>query len=92
MKDILKNMFENPQKTGNFEAIRPRLLNMVKKCKTMDDIEYLRRDLNAGKVQLTKLAKNRPEIAKQCNAHIKWLGTEYREALNNRAKEIRGGN
>lgn len=92
MKDILKNMFENPQKTGNFEAIRPRLLNMVKKCKTMDDIEYLRRDLNSGKVQLTKLAKNRPEIAKQCNAHIKWLGTEYREALNNRAKEIRGGN
>lgn len=87
--DIMKNMLDNPQKSGNFETIRPRLLRLVDRCKTIDEVNYLRRDLNAGIVQLTKLKQNRPEISDGIDRHIKWLKTEYREALNNKAKELK---
>ncbi len=87
--DIMKNMLDNPQKSGNFETIRPRLLRLVARCKSIDDVNYLRRDLNAGIVQLTKLKQNRPEISDGIDRHIKWLKTEYREALNNKAKELK---
>lgn len=87
--NIIKNMFDNPQKSGNFEAIRPRLLKMVNNCKTLEDVNYLKRDARAGKVQLTKLKQNRPEIAKQIDKHIKWIETDYMKALNDKAKEIK---
>lgn len=83
-------MLKNPQKTGNFRGIRDNLLKMVDRCKSISEINYLRRDKNAAKVLLTKLAKNRPEIAKECEEHIKWIDTVYTQALNEKAKELRG--
>ena len=35
------------------------------------------------------LKQNRPEISDGIDRHIKWLKTEYREALNNKAKELK---
>lgn len=87
--DTIKNMFDDPTKTGNFEKIRPRLLRLANKCKTLDDVNYLKRDARAAKVQLTKLKQNRPNIAKQIDAHIKWIETDYMNALNDKAKEIK---
>lgn len=90
MTDIIKNLFTNPKKNGNFEAIRPRLLRMVDRCKTLEDVNYLKRDLRAGKVQLTKLKANKPEIADSIDKHIKWCETVYMDALNAKAKELKG--
>ena len=87
--DLIKNTIDNPTKTGKFENLRPRLLKMVDKCKTMDDVNYLKRDIRAGKIQLTNLKQNRPEIAKQIDDHIKWLETDYMNALNDKAKELK---
>lgn len=87
---LISNMMKNPQKTGNFRGIRDNLLKMVDRCKSLSEINYLRRDKNAAKVLLTKLAKNRPEIAKECKEHIKWIDTVYTQALNEKAKELRG--
>ena len=87
--DLIKNSIDNPTKTGKFENLRPRLLKMVDKCKTMDDVNYLKRDIRAGKIQLTKLKQNRPEIAKQIDNHIKWMETDYMKALNDKAKELK---
>lgn len=87
--DLIKNSIDNPTKTGKFENLRPRLLKMVDKCKTIDDVNYLKRDVRAGKIQLTKLKQNRPEIAKQIDDHIKWLETDYMKALNDKAKELK---
>lgn len=87
---LISNMMKNPQKTGNFRGIRDNLLKMVDRCKSISEINYLRRDKNAAKVLLTKLAKNRPEIAKECKEHIKWIDTVYTQALNEKAKELRG--
>lgn len=87
--DLIKNAIDNPTKTGKFENLRPRLLKMVDKCKTMDDVNYLKRDARAGKIQLTNLKQDRPEIAKQIDDHIKWLKTDYMKALNDKAKELK---
>ena len=89
MGDIMKNMFDKPTKSGNFEKIRPRLLKMVDRCETLEDVNYLKRDARAGKVQLTKLKQNKPEIAKQIDSHLKWIDTDYMKALNDKAKEIK---
>lgn len=87
--DLIKNAIDNPTKTGKFENLRPRLLKMVDKCKTIDDVNYLKRDIRAGKIQLTNLKQDRPEIAKQIDDHIKWLETDYMKALNDKAKELK---
>ena len=110
-----KNLMKRPkfdQETGDYEVLRPWLLNMAKTAKDMDRINYLRADANTAKVQLKKKAeriravqKGTPDrytsvstverwikkgcTAEKCEDHIKWLDTEYKKALNERAKEIR---
>ena len=86
--DITKNLFINPTKTGNFEKIHPQLLNIVNRCKTIEECKHLKRDLSAAKTQLIKLKQNKPEIAKQINSHIKWMETDYKDAINNKIKEL----
>lgn len=87
---IAKNVYgDNPTVSGNFERIRPNLLKLVKNCKSLDDVNYLKRDARAAKIQLTKLKQNRPNIAKQIDAHLKWIETDYMKALNDKAKEIK---
>lgn len=86
---IFYNSMQDVTRTGNFHKIQPNLLKMAKSCKTMSEINYLRRDKNTGKRILERLAQNKPALAQKCRDHIKWLDTTYTEALNERAKEIR---
>lgn len=86
---LFKNLTVNAQKTGKFENIRPNLLKIVDRCKTQDELGYLRRDKNAGKYMLTKLAKNKPELAPQIKEHLKWMETTYTQAINMKAKELK---
>lgn len=86
---LFMNLTKNAQKTGNFEGIRPNLLKIIDRCKSQDELGYLRRDKNAGKYMLTKLAKNKPELAPQIKEHLKWMETTYTEAINTKAKELR---
>jgi murein DD-endopeptidase MepM/ murein hydrolase activator NlpD/calcineurin-like phosphoesterase family protein/uridine kinase len=86
---LFRNIFVNAQRTGNFEAIRPNLLKLVDRCQTLDELGYLRRDKNAGKVIIKKLSENKPELKEKCLSHIKWLDNEYSEAINKKAKELR---
>ncbi len=53
-----KNWGNNPVHNGDFDKIHDRLLKYVKKCKTKEDIDYLRQDLSLGKSSLNKLKKN----------------------------------
>ncbi len=86
---IIKNMSYDASNTGNFKASRPGLLKLVDRCKDMSEITYLRRDSYSGVAQLTKLGQNKPNIKKQCDDHIKWIETEYRAAINKKAKDLR---
>jgi hypothetical protein len=87
---ILKNMSYDAQKTGNSKAIRSGLLKLVSRCKKEEDARYLLRDSYSANKQLTKLSENKPDIKKECDDHIKWIENEYRPAIQNKLKELKG--
>lgn len=87
---IFSNILKGAARTGNFEGIRPNLIKLVERTKTVQDLAYLRRDANAGKAMLKHLARNRPDIADKVNAHIEWIGTDYISLINKRTQELRG--
>ena len=89
MDNIFSNLLKNPRKTGNFEAIRPKLMSMVDRSNSVDELNFLRRDLSAAKATLKALAKNKPDIASGVNTHIEWLDTEYRNAINEKIKKLK---
>lgn len=86
---IAKNSSYDPQKTGNFEALRPGLLKLVERCRNVDEARYLLRDSYSATRQLTKLGENRPDIKRQCEKHVKWIESTYRTAIKNRIKELK---
>jgi hypothetical protein len=67
------------------------LLKTVGDCNTMDDIHFLRRDAQVGLGGLARIVEKHPDPArrKECEEHMRWMRNEYREALLNRAREIK---
>lgn len=86
---LFSNMFKNVASTGKFQDIRPNLLKIVDRCKKLDELDYISRDARASKVYLRYLAKNNPKIKKQCEDHIKWLSTEYKDYIEKKRKELK---
>lgn len=87
---IMKNMIvRGGSNLNGLDRIRPNLLKMVDRCKSERDVNYLRRDLSAGKAMLASIAKRNPSARKSALKHITWMDTTYREALNNKMKEFR---
>lgn len=86
---IFSNIMKRATRTGNFEGIRPNLLKIVKRAKTTTELSYLKRDSNAGKAILKRLAHNRPEFKKEIDTHLEWISNEYMEAINQRMEEIK---
>ena len=86
---ILSHIPGGTLSTGRFDLLRPKLLKLAKKAKTIERINYLRKDLSIGKSQLKTLMKNKPEFKEQIEAHLEWADTVYRQALNDRAKELK---
>lgn len=85
---IAQNMLTD--KSSSFEGIHGNLLKMVKRCKTKKELDYLRKDVSRGKQQLKREAANAdPSRKKAIEEHIKWLDTEFRDAINEKAKEIK---
>lgn len=91
-----------------------KLPAILKKCKTMDDIKYMRRDATMAKTQMEILKRNVHAVnindeqamkrlsksfikkvkdgkitEKEIDTHIRWLGTEYKRMIDDRAKEIK---
>ena len=54
---IIKNFLADAQNTGNFEKLHDNLLKMVSRCRTINDLEYIRKDLSTAKQFLTKYAE-----------------------------------
>ena len=84
---ITKNMFVSTKKS--YKGLWPGLLKMVNKCKTIDEVNYMKRDLSSAYTQLDKLKKNKPERAEAIDEHIEWLKTVYKKALDDKAKELK---
>lgn len=86
---VMSNMMKRCKSTGNFKAIQPNLLKLVKRAKTLEDIRYLRQDASTVPYTLQKMSENIPEISEQCKEHAEWVKNVYKPAINNRAREIR---
>ena len=79
-------------KNRDFEKVRRHLTKCVHNCKDMSDIQYLRKDVNAGINMLNKRISNNvdsDEFIKELKYHVKWLQNDYRKLLNEKAKEIK---
>ena len=78
----------------------PGYLNYIKKCKDIDDLKYLRRDISQGintintimsKIEKgtdTKFSKKGITV-KDCKATIKWFEDVARKTINDRIKELK---
>lgn len=86
---MLANFMKSASQTGNFKGLRKNLLKMVKSCKSKEELEFLRKDRTKAKPYLNKLMENKPKFKEQVEDHINWLDTEYKEALDNKAKELK---
>ena len=77
---IFSNMFKAKK---DINQIQPGLLKMVERCKTIQDIDALNKDLNVGLKQVKNMKDNckDPEKKKQYEQHLKWLQTTYRDAI-----------
>ena len=84
---MTKNAFVNTSKS--YKGLWPNLLKMVDNCKNIDEVNYLRRDVNIALSSFTKLKKNQPERIKAIEEHEEWLKTVYRKALSDKAKELK---
>ena len=82
---MLKNSMVDTRKS--YRGLWPGLLKMVDNCKTIDEVNYLRRDLAIPSFE--KLKQNQPERRAAIEEHEEWLNTVYRKALNDKAKELR---
>jgi hypothetical protein len=74
-----------------FENNRKALTRTINGATSIEDISFLRRDLNSGGGVLEKRLANTvdPEEKAEIRKHIAWLKTEYRDLLNKKAKELK---
>ena len=54
---IFKNMMFNANDTGDFEKIRENMLKMIARCKTLKELEYLRKEINMSIPYFKKYAE-----------------------------------
>lgn len=84
---MIKNLFVDTSKS--YKGLWSNLLKMVDNCRNIDEVNYLRRDLNISTSQLSTMKQNNPERAAAIDEHIEWINSTYRKALNDKAKELR---
>ena len=79
------------QRNHNLKAVRKRLIKMANKCKTVEEVEYLQKDLPIGKrfIQNKMNSATDPEKKKEYEAHLKWMSTEYSKTLSNKKKQLK---
>ena len=64
---VLKNLCADAMTTGEFEKIRPNLLKIVSRCKTIEDVKYLQHDKSISLHTLNAFKENLEEIEKHPN-------------------------
>jgi hypothetical protein len=96
MKFYIKNygtLYMNALKApGDINRIQPGLMKIVKRCKTMREIEYLQKDASHSVSILNSHIKNFKDDKKkmaQYKTHIKWIESVYRPAISAKKKEIK---
>lgn len=86
--NILLNMI---QRNRNLESCRKRLEKMARKCKTLEEIEYLQKDIPNGKkyIQNKMNSTDDPKKKEEYKKHLKWMSSDYSKIISNRKKELK---
>ena len=86
--NILLNML---QRNRNLESCRKRLEKMARKCKTLEEIEYLQKDIPNGKkyIQNKMNSTDDPKKKEEYKKHLKWMSSDYSKIISNRKKELK---
>ena len=113
-KLMIRGLFEDKYDDPYKWTREVKLPELVKKCKTLDQVDYLRKDLYVARRQFDALKRNIQAVKSKDEKKIKrlgksfvkkvqsgkikesdilrherWLNTEYKRMLDQRAKEIR---
>lgn len=86
--NILLNIL---QRNRNLESCRKRLEKMARKCKTLEEIEYLQKDIPNGKkyIQNKMNSTDDPKKKEEYKKHLKWMSSDYSKIISNRKKELK---
>ncbi len=95
LKFYIKNygtLYMNALKSSkDINNIQPGLMKIVKRCKTMREIEYLQKDANHSVSILKSHMKNFGDNKKkvdQFKQHIEWINSTYKPAIKAKKAEI----
>lgn len=72
----------------DFDKVRERIVSIIDKCDTVDQVEYLEMDFKQAKIQLNQAVKDYPENAEGVKGQLKWLNGEGKKLLNDKKKEL----
>lgn len=87
--DVFKNITVNAKSTGTNLKLRPELLRIARNSRSMKHLHYLKVDLRMGIETYENIKRNKPELSRVIDEHINWLNTEYRQAIEDREKELK---
>ena len=75
----------------DINSIHNGLLKIVNRCSSVNEVEYLQKDISGAKATMKKRMENCKTDAerKQIQQHIAWLGSEYSKALSAKKKELK---
>lgn len=88
----LGTMMSNMIKRGkDINSIHDGLLKIVNRCSSVNEVEYLQKELPGAKVTFKKKMEKckTAEERKQIQQHLTWLGSEYSKALSAKKKELK---
>lgn len=85
---LIMNSIKSKKDINN---IHGGLLKIVNRCSSVNEVEFLQKDISGAKTILNKRMENckTAEERKQIQQHIKWLGSEYSKALSDKKKELK---
>lgn len=88
------NVYTHPFTFSSYDILRKDLLSLVKGCKSIAEVNYLKKDLNVAVTQLNAgiplvKSKGDKKALTELKYHIEWLKNDYRTALNSKAKELK---
>ena len=85
---IMLNMIKRKK---DINSIHDGLLKIVSRCSSVNEVEYMQKDISAAKVTMKKKMEKckTKEERKQIQQHLAWLGSEYSKALSAKKKELK---
>lgn len=90
-KNVGTMMLNMIKRKKDINSIHNGLLKMVNRCSSVNEVEYMQKDISSAKATMKKKMENckTNEERKQIQQHLAWLGSEYSKAISAKKKELK---